>query len=96
MIVPPGARKIVLGLVVDGAQPRLPREFRSSLRQHIYYLEKVGPIEHAKSRKFETIFGMYHHIRGLIDFANMVDQPYADTLLTRFKAIGWPFQGDDA
>jgi RNA-directed DNA polymerase len=90
VIVPPGARKIVLGLLVDGPTPRLSRKFRSNLRQHLYYLEKVGPIEHAKARGFETLWGMRHHIRGLIDFASMVDHPYGTTLLSRFDSVDWP------
>ena len=90
VVVPPGARKVVLGLSVDGAQPRLPREFRNVLRQHIYYLEKFGPVEHAKSREFDTIFGMYNHIRGLIDFAKMVERDYANAMLLRFNAVEWP------
>lgn len=89
-IVPPGARKVVLGLIVDGATPTLAREFRSLLRQHLYYLESVGPIEHAKKRGFETVWGMHSYIRGLIDFAKMVDRPYADRILARFVAIDWP------
>jgi RNA-directed DNA polymerase len=91
VIIPPGARKIVLGLLVDGAPPRLPREFRSDLRQHIYYLEKFGPVEHAKARKFDTVFGMYNHIRGLIDFARMVEKPYGDAMFSRLQAVDWPF-----
>ena len=90
VIVPPGARKVVLGLVVDGATPRLPREFRDSLRQHLHYLEKFGPAEHMKRREFETIQGMRHHIRGLIDFARMVDSPYAEAMLRRFEGVEWP------
>ena len=91
LIVPPGARKIVLGLNVDGAQPRLSREFRNVLRQHVYYLEKFGPVEHAKAREFDTVFGLHNHVRGLIDFANMIDKKYASTMLARFNAIDWPF-----
>ena len=89
-IVPPGARKVVLGLNVDGAFPRLSREFRDKLRQHIYYIEKFGPIEHMKRRDFDTILGMKSHIRGLIDFANMVDPAYARSMLERFNNIKWP------
>jgi RNA-directed DNA polymerase len=93
-VIAPGARKVVLGLVVDGRTPRLAREFRANLRQHIYYLEKFGPIEHAKSRQFDSLFGMYNHIRGLIDFARMVDRPYADAVLSRFNGLNWPFEFD--
>jgi len=90
VIVPPGARKVVLGLVVDGAKPRLQREFRDNLRQHLYYLRKFGPIEHMRRRDFETVQGMRHHIRGLIDFARMVDVPYAEAMFKHFNAIDWP------
>ncbi|MCQ1835159.1 reverse transcriptase family protein [Neorhizobium galegae] len=91
VVVPPGGRKVVLGLLVDGPEPKLSRDFRSNLRQHIFFLESLGPMEHAKARGFETISGMYRHIRGLIDFANMVDADYAAELLSRFQRVNWPF-----
>ena len=89
IVVPPGARKVVLGLVVDGDKPRLSREFRNRLRQHFHYLEKFGPVEHMQNRNFETTIGMKYHIRGQIDFANMVDKQYADKMLNKFNAIDW-------
>jgi RNA-directed DNA polymerase len=88
-VVPPGGRKVVLGLLVDGALPRLTRDFRSTLRQHLYYLERRGPVEHARRRGFSSIWGMYRHIRGLIDFANMVEPTYAQAMLSRFDAVAW-------
>lgn len=90
LIVPPGARKIVLGLQVDGETPRLRREFKDNLRQHLHYLEKFGPIEHAERRDFDSVWGMKCHIRGLIDYAKMIELPYAEALLKRFKALDWP------
>lgn len=89
-IVPPGARKVVLGLLVDGTQPKLTREFRSNLRQHLYYLEKFGPVAHAQAREFDTVWGMKRHIRGLLDFAKIVDEKYAMELLDQFQRINWP------
>lgn len=89
-IVPPGARKIVLGLVVDGPEPRLSRQFRSNLRQHLYYLRRYGPVEHMKHRQFETLLGMRRHIRGHIDFAFMVDEIFAQRMLVQFNAVEWP------
>jgi RNA-directed DNA polymerase len=89
VVVPPGGRKVVLGLLVDGARPKLSREFRSLLRQHLYYLERFGPAAHAAARGFDTISGMYRHIRGKIDFANMVDQDFAVPLKARLEKISW-------
>lgn len=90
IVVPPGSRKIVLGLQVGGSVPQLRREFKDKLRQHLYYLEKVGPIEHANARNFDTVWGMKSHIRGLIDYANMLDPQYANGLLKRFSELDWP------
>lgn len=89
VVVPPGARKIVLGLLVDGSDPRLTSEFKNRLRQHLYFLEKHGPIEHAKARGFETITGMYRHIKGLIDYAKMVEPQYGAELLRRLNNVAW-------
>ena len=89
-VVPPGARKVVLGLVVDGAEPRLSRQFRGNLRQHLYFLKKYGPVEHMKRRNFETILGMKHHIKGHIDYAQMVDEKYGKEMLEKYSRIDWP------
>lgn len=88
-IVHPGARRIVLGLLVDGDQPRLSRAFRDRLRQHLYYLESRGIAAHVEARGFDSSGGLYRHLRGLIDYANMVDQPYAQRQLTRLLALPW-------
>ena len=61
-----------------------------NIKQHLYYLNKFGPIEHAKARNFDTVWGMRRHIRGLIDFATMVDRPYGTDILRRFEGICWP------
>ncbi len=90
LVVPPGSRKIVLGLQVDGAVPTLRREFKDNLRQHLYYLEKFGPHDHSERRKFESMWGMKRHIKGLIDFSKMVDHSYAEKMLLKFNSIEWP------
>ena len=90
VIVPPGSRKIVLGLGVDGSEPCLTRDFKSKLRQHLYYLRKFGPVHHRDSRDFESILGLKHHIRGLIDFSAMVHPSLARKMLDEFNGISWP------
>lgn len=60
------------------------------IRQHIYYLKKRSPIEHAKARNFDSVRGMKNHIRGLIDYAHMVEPEYAKLMLNKFQEIDWP------
>lgn len=51
-IVPPGARKIVLGLLVDGKRTRLTSEYKQDVRTHIHFLlrEDIGIAKHMARR----------------------------------------------
>ena len=91
-VSPPGARKIVLGLLVDGAKPRLSREFRALMRLHLHYLLKkeVGPVRHAKARGFASIAGLRNHLRGLATYARQIDLAYGDRLLRALDTVDWP------
>lgn len=89
VVVHPGARRLVLGLLVDGDAPRLTRAFRDRLRQHLYYLEKRGIVAHVQARAFESAGGLYRHLRGLIDYAHSVDPVYAAPQLARLEALHW-------
>lgn len=84
-IVPPGGRKIVLGLLVDRGAPRLPPDLRSRIMDHVRGIEKFGILKHAETRGFEAPTGMIHHIGGLIRFARDIEPAFADPLRTRFE-----------
>jgi RNA-directed DNA polymerase len=90
-IVPVGAKKIVLGLNVDGSAPRLQKEFKDRIRQHLYFLKKVGPVDHVLARGFDSIWGFKSHLRGMIDYAKMIEPQYAEKMLEEFNSIDWPF-----
>lgn len=90
-IVPVGSKKIVLGLNVDGATPRLQKEFKDRIRQHLHYLKKFGPVEHVLARGFDSVWGFKFHLRGMIDYAKMIEPQYADRMLKEFNDIEWPF-----
>lgn len=89
-IIPPGNRKIVLGLNVDSDEPRLQKHFRDNIRQHLYYLNKFGPSAHAIKREFDSIWGLKCHLKGLIDYARMVEHDLGSKYLTDFETIDWP------
>ncbi len=90
-VAPPGARKIILGLLVDNDRPRLPQDFRNNIETHLFALNsaKVGAKMHAKTRGFASRIGMKRHIGGLIAFARQIDRPYAVKLYTEFNRINW-------
>lgn len=92
-IVPPGGRKVVLGLLVDRERPRLPGELRRRLADHVRGVEGFGIAGHAVERNFEAPTGMVNHIAGLLRFARDVEPEFADPLRARFEAAlvrhGW-------
>jgi RNA-directed DNA polymerase len=90
-IVPPGARKILLGVLVDRESPRLTRSFRNNIETHLYALThpSIGPAAHRKKRGFASIIGMRHHVQGLIAFAHQIDPVYAVRLYSTFNRIDW-------
>jgi RNA-directed DNA polymerase len=92
-IVPPGGRKVVLGLLVDRERPRLSPELRHRLKDHVRGIEKFGIAAHASDRKFASVTGMINHIAGLLRFAGHVEPDLVDPLRARFDAAlvasGW-------
>ena len=72
-IAGPGARKIVLGLLVDGEKPRVPKETYKRIERLLYASNKYGLIETAKHENFDTPYGFYNHISGLMAFVKDVD-----------------------
>lgn len=87
----PGARRIVLGILVDGPEPRLPREYKDALRQHLYYLRSTdhGPVKHAEARKL-SISTLFHHVRGKIAWAERVEPSFGRACLEDFEQVQWP------
>lgn len=90
-ILPPGARKILLGVLVDSDEPRLTRAFRNNIETHLYALtcSKIGPAAHRMKRGFVSTIGMRRHIEGLIAFAHQVDSAYAVSLYAQLNSVDW-------
>lgn len=91
-VTPPGGRKIVLGLSVEEKTPRLTREFKALLRQHLHYMlhEDFGVVRHAENRGFVSITGLRHHLEGLLAFAAQIEPAYAARLKGKFASVQWP------
>ncbi len=88
-IVPPGARKIILGLLVDGDKVRLTKQFRNNLECHLYYCVK-NPIGHVADRSFASVLGLKNYINGLLAYAKQVDPEYVKKIITNIGQPEWP------
>lgn len=72
-IVPPGARKIVTGLIVNTHKPSIPKEIRDKVKADLYYCEKYGVINHCVKNNYKSIIGFSNHISGMISFIYSID-----------------------
>lgn len=92
-VVPPGARKIVLGLLVDGPSPRLPVHFRRRVDCHIRGIRNWGLTHHAAHRGFHSMVGMVRHIAGLLTYAQDIQPAWAAPRENEFEHLlalnGW-------
>lgn len=95
-IVPPGARKLILGLLVDSSTPRLTKEFKARVRTHIHFLLRndVGAAKHAQNRGFDSVLGLQRHVYGLVAFAAGVEPGWAHQAQAKLDKVAWPpFEG---
>ncbi|CAI2796190.1 reverse transcriptase family protein [Pseudomonas fluorescens group sp.] len=90
-IVPPGARKIVLGLLVDGAQPRLTKEFKQEIRTHLHFLQRsdIGVRKHLKARGFDSFWGLRNFLIGKLSYAKSVEPEWESKMNRLFVKINW-------
>ena len=80
----PGTRRSVLGLLVDGATPRLSMEFKRRIDWHLRGIELNGVDDHAKHARFSHPMRLLEHVRGLLDFASDVDPDW-----TKTRKLAW-------
>lgn len=68
-----GSRKIVLGLLVDGKHPRVPRWTVIRIDRFFHAIEKFGLASVAQRHGFDSAFGFYNHLQGLVAYLKDVD-----------------------
>ncbi len=88
-VAPPGARKVVTGLLVDGENPRLKREYKEQIHLHLYHARTKGIHEHCAHRKFRSLLGFRAHLDGLITYAEHIDPVFGLDSRTKFNSLPW-------
>jgi len=89
-VVPPGARRIVTGLLVDRDMPKLTRDFKDNLKCHLHYANEYSVAEHCQRRGFHSLLGFRNHLEGLISYAKSVDADFGAKCQKQFEEISWP------
>jgi RNA-directed DNA polymerase len=86
-IARPGSKKLVLGLLVDGQEPRLSKETYRRIDRHLHAAQKYGIHQTSAHEGFESAFGFMNHLSGLIAFVKDVDTARWDDFSSRFKSL---------
>lgn len=90
VVAPPGARRLVLGVLVDSSRPRLSHAFRSRLECHVHFIARFGPAAHAQTRGFRTVSALRRHVFGLLAHAESIDPAFAAPLRAEVERVLWP------
>jgi RNA-directed DNA polymerase len=77
-LITPGARKVVLGLMVADDGVKLLPEFRRQSLNHIRAADKYGLQSHSSHRGFESVLSMINHVDGRLAFAQGIDPIWAE------------------
>ncbi|MBK0123548.1 RNA-directed DNA polymerase [Pantoea sp. S61] len=88
-IVTPGARKIVLGLLVDGPVPKLTSEYKKEILMHLHFASRkdIGIISHCNRRGFKSVTGFLNYLEGKISFASSIEPLWARKVNATFVYI---------
>lgn len=89
-IIPPGARKIVTGLIANDLKPSIPKEMRDTIKMHLFFAKKCGISAHCQQRKFQSIIGFKNFLLGLIGHVKSVDDRLGKLYLDKFWELPWP------
>ncbi|MEW2255873.1 RNA-directed DNA polymerase [Streptomyces sp. NPDC047869] len=83
----PGARRSVLGILVEGSAPRLTREHKRRITKHVRGAAAFGIEQHRRHQKFKDLAELDAHVTGLLSFAHMVEPGWADGQLADWKRL---------
>lgn len=84
-IAGPGSRKVVLGLLVDGEQPRLSKAMYKRIDRLLYGALQFGFQSSAAHFSFDSAYGFHNHLSGLVSFVKSVDQKRWKDFFERLK-----------
>jgi len=86
-IVPPGARKIITGLVVNGSTPTIKKDVKNRIRAQLFYINKYGIADVCRQLGFKSIIGYRNHLKGLINFVISIDKNIGSKYSIEFNRL---------
>lgn len=83
-------RQEVTGLIVNGEDVRVSKQYKRLLYQEIYYCMRFGVQNHMKKIKCEKAF-YKEHLYGKVYFVNMVEKEEGKKLFSLLENVQWDY-----
>ncbi|SOB57933.1 RNA-directed DNA polymerase [Pseudodesulfovibrio profundus] len=90
----PGSRKTVLGLLVDQSSPRISRHTYKRIDRLLYSISQYKLAGVAEHDGFDSSFGLYNHLHGLINYVKDVDYSRWEEFSKQFQPIKEQFESE--
>jgi len=87
----PGARKVVTGLTINDAKPRLPRSLKAEVELALFHIEKHGLLGHMERKRSKDPLGYLSHLQGVLLYARQVEPELADAALAAMRRVLEPY-----
>lgn len=87
----PGARKVVTGLTINDAKPRLPRSLKDEVELALFNIEKHGLLGHMERKRSKDPLGYLSHLQGVLLYARQIEPEFADAALASMRRILVPY-----
>lgn len=86
----PGRPKVITGLIVQNGTVRVPKAFKRTLRQEIYYCKKFGVQIHLENTNSSRAVNYREHLYGKAYYLHMIEPELGERCLRELDQIPWP------
>lgn len=87
----PGQPKRITGLIVQNGSVRVPKHFKRTLRQEIYYCTKYGVLTHLDNIHAVHYINYREHLYGKAYYVHMIEPEVGEVFLDALDQIEWPY-----
>lgn len=86
----PAVPKVITGLIVQKGTIRVPKHFKRSLKQEIYFCKKFGVLTHLKNIGATRFINYREHLYGKAYYIHMIEANEGEVFLQKLDEIEWP------
>lgn len=76
-IIPPGARMNLLGMLITDDGVGILPEQRRLVKLYLHAVDRYGPVEFARVRKFDSVLSFINHVYGWLAYLSLIDPLWA-------------------